>query len=54
LFVAPPAYVWLALVRAYRLSPRAALAATIALSATFLLLIVAYRGMLFFTTYYTL
>jgi len=40
--------------RVYALSPAAALAMTAALAAAFAGLLVAYRGLLFFTTYYTL
>jgi hypothetical protein len=47
-------YVFLAVRRVYALSPAAALATTAAPAAAFVGLLVAYRGRLFFTTYYTL
>jgi hypothetical protein len=54
LALATPVYVFLAVRRVYALSPAAALAMTAALAAAFAGLLVAYRGLLFFTTYYTL
>jgi hypothetical protein len=49
-----PAYLFRALQRVYALSRLEALALTVILSVVFVGLLVAYRGLLFFTTYYTL
>lgn len=54
LLAAGPLYALGALRRVYHLSWRRALAATAAMTGAFLLLLLAYRGLLFFTTYYTL
>lgn len=54
LFLAIPAYMFRAVLRCYRLSWRGAVVVTAALMAAFAGLLLAYRTLLFFTTYYTL
>lgn len=49
-----PVYALLAIRRVYRLSWPWTAAATAVMTAAFIALLVAYRGLLFFTTYYTL
>ena len=54
LLAAPPVHAFLALRRAYALRPAGALLLTAVLGAGFVALLVAYRGLLFFTTYWSL
>ena len=54
LLVATPVYLFVAVRRVYALRALPALLVTAALAGAFVLLLVAYRGLLFFTTYYTL
>jgi hypothetical protein len=54
LLLATPAHVFLASRRAYALSRMRALVLTVLLAAAFVGMLVTYRALLFFTTYYTL
>ena len=54
LLLATPIYLFVAVRRVYAMRPLPALVVTAALAGAFLLLLVGYRGLLFFTTYYTL
>jgi hypothetical protein len=54
LLLAIPSYVFVATRRVYALSTVAALGAAAVIVAAFMGLLFAYRGLLFFTTYYTL